>query len=271
MAKAAPDDQAAPRGKGQPRAYARAYTPSWIDRFTASVERLPGPSESYYLGIGLIVLLVGLAVLWGEGAVPAGQLYPIHAYLSVTVAYLPALICYLDHRAGAALKAMRPLLEVNDQECNDLHYRLTTLPVWPALLAGLVVFLLPLLVDESRRVAGQPGVFSELGVSTVSYWLTYVLYRLVWWVFGTLIYHTWHQLRLINRIYRAHARQPVPGRPAVCLFQRHRPHGGGPNDPPLRFCSAHPWGAVRSDHRCLYAAHHRPGARRLCLAAARHP
>jgi hypothetical protein len=45
VAKVTTDDKANSRGKSKPQPYA----PSWIDRLTAWVERLPGPSWSYYL------------------------------------------------------------------------------------------------------------------------------------------------------------------------------------------------------------------------------
>jgi hypothetical protein len=120
--------------------------------------------------------------------------------------YLPALIHYLDARASRAFEAMRPILEATDTEVEDLRCRLTTLPAWPTILVSLATLLLPLLVDELRRQAGQPDVFAVLGVASVSYWLVYFLYRLLWWLFGTLIYHTLHQLAQINRIYTRHTR-----------------------------------------------------------------
>jgi hypothetical protein len=48
MPKVAPDDKANSKSETKPRPYA----PSWIDRLTAWVERLPGPSWLYYLGLG---------------------------------------------------------------------------------------------------------------------------------------------------------------------------------------------------------------------------
>jgi hypothetical protein len=195
-------EQTVPESDRQPR----AYPPSYIDRFTAWVGRLPVPGWSIYLGIGLVVFLLGLVVLWGEGAWPVGQFYPIHVFVSVTMGYFPALIHYLDARASKALDTMRPILKADDRQVQELRYRLTTLPAWPTALASLAVFLLPLLVDEFGRLAGQPDVFEVLGFASVSYWLVYVFYRLLWWIFGTLAYHTLHQLAQINRIYTQHTR-----------------------------------------------------------------
>jgi hypothetical protein len=195
-------DQAIPGSDREPR----PYPPSYIDRFTAWVERLPVPGWSIYLGIGLVVLLLGLVVLWGEGAWPVGQFYSIHVFVSVTMGYLPALIHYLDVRANRALETMRPILLATESEVKDLRYRLTTLPAWPTVLVSLTMFLLPLLVDELGRLAGQPDALEALGIPSASYWLIYALYRLLWWLFGTLIYHTLHQLAQINCIYTRHTR-----------------------------------------------------------------
>ena len=48
------------------------YAPSWVDRFNAWIDRLPGSSWAYYLGIGLALFLIPSVVLWGEGARPVG-------------------------------------------------------------------------------------------------------------------------------------------------------------------------------------------------------
>jgi hypothetical protein len=184
----------------------RLYRPSWIDRFTDWVERLPGPSWAYYLGLAGLLFLAGSILFWAEGTLAVGKLYPMHVFLSVTMGYLPAVLHYLDRRAGAALDKMRPLLKANEDEYDELHFRLTALPAWPALLAGLIVLALAFVVDEVQRAAGQPDGFAALGISTVSWWFTRVLYRVLWWLFGTFLYHTWHQLRQINRVYTKHTR-----------------------------------------------------------------
>jgi uncharacterized membrane protein YvlD (DUF360 family) len=189
-----------------PRSTTRPYKPSWIDRFNDWVDRLPGPSWPYYLGLAGLAFLSGQIVFWAEGTLAERSFYPLHVSLSVTLGYLPALLAYLDGRASAALAKMRPILETKEGEYDEVHYRLTTLPAWPALLAGGIVFALPLLIEEIRRAGGEPTVFSELGVSSVSYWFVHVLYRLTWWLFGTFIYHLWHQLRQINWVYTRHTR-----------------------------------------------------------------
>jgi len=198
MAKAARDDKAKPRSESKPRPYA----PSWVDILNAWVGRLPGPSWSYYLGLGLVLSIAQAIVLWVEGALPAGTL-PVHGYLAGAIALILALFHYLDERAGAALATLRPALKASEQEYGELHYRLTTLPMGSTLLASLVVLATALL---NEVLAGEPYHLEALDPFPISAGLLRLIYYFCWGVFGAFIYHTVHQLRLIDRIYTRHTR-----------------------------------------------------------------
>lgn len=178
------------------------YAPSWVDRFTAWVARLPGPSWSYYLGLGLVLLLVQAIVLWVEGAFPVGRVDPVHAFLAAAVSFLLALIHFLDDRAGTVLARMRPALKTTEEEYANLSYQLTTLPAVPALLAGLAALGCAFLLE----IPGEPYHLEALDPFPVSAILLRFVFLICWWVFGTLLYHTVHQLQLINRIYTQHTR-----------------------------------------------------------------
>ncbi len=89
---------------------ARTYAPSWVDRLTAWVDRLPGPNWSYYLGLGLFLILVQVIVLWAEGASPISKHMTVYGFLALVISFFLALFHYLDQRAGAALTALRSAL-----------------------------------------------------------------------------------------------------------------------------------------------------------------
>jgi hypothetical protein len=201
MPKVATDDKANSKSESRPQPYA----PSWADRFTAWVERLPGSSWSYYLGIGLVLLLVQAIVLWIEGAFPIGTFLPIQGFQAGVIAFFLALFHYLDERADAALTTLRPALKASEEEYRRLRYQVTTLPARPTLLASLAI-LISFIVMEHVIWRSLPSSFDALATSPISCALLYFIYRLLWWIFGTLIYHTIHQLRVINRIFTRHTR-----------------------------------------------------------------
>jgi hypothetical protein len=176
----------------------RPYTPSWVDRLTGWVKRLPGSSWSYYLGIGLVVFLLQTAVLWAEGALPiSSTVHRVHGFWAGATALFLVLFHYLDERAGAALAALRPALKATDEAYADLHYRLTTLPARSTLLASLAALTVGALIETS---AGHYHL-SELNAFPISGHLLRFFYWITWWLFGAFLYHTVHQLRLINYIY----------------------------------------------------------------------
>lgn len=176
------------------------YAPSWIDRFTAWVERLPGPCWLYYLGIGL-VLLVSLSIaLWVEGAFPTGTILPVHLFLTGVFAFFLAMFYYLDEWAGSALATLRPDLTVDKNEYSALQFQFTTLPALPTLLASLIMLTLAFLTEA----IGEPYHIEALYKFPISTNLLRIMYFGCWWLFGAFFYHTVHQLRLINHVYTQH-------------------------------------------------------------------
>jgi hypothetical protein len=179
------------------------YALSWADRLTAWVDRLPGSNWMYYLGIGMLLFLLQTVILWSEGAYPVGTIPPSYGFMAGMLSLFLGLFHDLDNRAGAALSVLRPALEVNEREYGELHYRLTTLPARQTLLASLISVTATALVTG---FLGEPSSFTALADSPVSLAFMYCLAMGVWWVFGAFVYHTIHQLRVINRIYTAHTR-----------------------------------------------------------------
>ncbi len=187
----------------------RPYPPSWIDRLTEWVGRLPLPAWVVYLGVGLVLTLIYIATLlpsaiWSSGtlSVTTGVLY---SFLNgMTCAYIPGLIHYLDDAAGAALDRFRPVMTADEDEYNKLCYQLTTLParpVWIASGLGVLYTIVARLyitatAPDSNAAAGSPVVMVMIEVFDI------MIYVLV----AVTVYHTLHQLRLVNTIYTKHTR-----------------------------------------------------------------
>jgi hypothetical protein len=184
------------------------------------VRRLPLPAWLVYLVLGVALSLLYLAPLltfvqWETGLAAV----VFFGFLNgVTPLYLLALIHYLDDSAAAALARFRPVLTVDETGYDQLGYQLTTLPARPTwIAAGLSVvytFSALALNTQTAQRAESGGTASTVtgqqaesgGIAAVfvvlNLWSNLLIYVLVF----VAIYHTLHQLRLVNTIYTQHTR-----------------------------------------------------------------
>lgn len=175
------------------------YPPSWVDRVTDWVRHLPVPAWSFYSVLALALVLADAAVNWSNGSYLTSSSLPFHLMSFLTPAINMAMIHYFDDWAGTALATFRPALAVDEVEYKDLHYRLTTLPRLQTLVASFIglaygsiyVFFLYNSRIDPLRVFTLP-VASVLDVTMAL--LNYIFYSI-------LIYHTFHQLRMVSWIY----------------------------------------------------------------------
>jgi hypothetical protein len=145
--------------------------------------------------------LIQTGVLVAEGVRPIGNFLAAHGFLAGMLVFFPALLHYLDDAADAALAALRPALKTNEEAYAALRYRLITLPSLPTLLASVIAAITIVLINEGL---GTPASFSRLAGFPIASAVLYAMYVITWWVWGAFVYHTIHQLRLINHIYSEH-------------------------------------------------------------------
>jgi hypothetical protein len=194
---------------------ARPYPPSWIDRLTDGVRRLPLPSWVAYLALGLVLVLGYLGLLfsslqWAMGALSLPTIL-LYSFLNgVTPVYLIGLLHYLDDSAAEALARFRPVLTLDEAEYERVRYQLTTLPPRATFLAtvlGVIYTFIPMLISAAASV----GLVTE---SPILVTLVVAFNALIYALVVVLIYHTLHQLRLVNTLYTEHTRinlfQPGP-------------------------------------------------------------
>jgi len=200
-------------------AFTPPYPPSWYDRLSRRIDRLPGPSWLAYLLLGVAGMLMLTGVQMLTGAYHPGQYLVLHLFLGSQFAYLLGLMRLLDRSAAAALETFRPVLHLPRRlrggpadeatTLEELRYRLTTLPPWPTLWASLVgVFLgvvIPLLVfrPPGSTAYSLTAAFAWGRLSASPGAMTVFLIQLAFSeaVAGVFIYHSIHQLREISRIY----------------------------------------------------------------------
>ncbi|MFQ5811658.1 MAG: hypothetical protein ACE5I2_00460 [Anaerolineae bacterium] len=174
------------------------YPPSWVDRFTDWVKRLPGPSWLFYLGLWLALFLLINALKWLDGSQPLGTIEPLLALGAALAIYFPAMMHYLNGAASTALRTFRPVLAVSEAEYKRLHYQLTTLPARGAWLASGIGITMTVLYMLFRPTA-MPDYITSLPVAVLD--LGFFICALT--TLGALIYHTIHQLTTVSRIHAA--------------------------------------------------------------------
>jgi hypothetical protein len=182
----------------------RPYKPSWIDRFTDWVERLPVPGWVFYMGLGLALVLVQVLFLWLDGGlIVAGQLLPVMVFNALFTAFPPALIHVLDNQAVSALHTMKPTLKVTKARFDDLRYRLSTMPARATLIAGLFMLIFAILMEQLWIAPIRFAALEQVPIFAVVF---HIVDKTPALMLGALFYHTIRQLRLVNTIHANHTR-----------------------------------------------------------------
>ncbi|MDQ3704473.1 MAG: hypothetical protein M3437_04480 [Chloroflexota bacterium] len=181
------------------------YRPSWVDALADRVRRLPVPAWVVYFvsGLALTLLFVVSELAYGSSLAEAITLETVLAGSSGV--YALALLHYLDNWAGTALKQYRPVMRVEEPEYRRLHYRFTTLPARQTLVATVIGIFYGVLgwfvFEENPIEGGEPSslLLFVYGLNAIIYILSYML-------IVVMVYHTIHQLRLVNLLYTHYTR-----------------------------------------------------------------
>lgn len=184
-------------------AITQAYQPSWVDRLTDRVKRLPIPAWLVYLAAAVALSFTRTAIAWLDGSYPAGSFFHIHILDGFTCIYLLAVLHYLDEIARTSMSEFRPVLNTDVAGYENLRYQLTTLPArstlaWTA--AGLILGLLYLPFFRSAQDLEQLKYFT----STIATIYDVAQTGLTWVINAVFAAHTIHQLRMVSRIYTMH-------------------------------------------------------------------
>ena len=116
----------------------RPYAPSWLDRLTDLVARLPGPYWLFYLVFGVVLAMARTIIGWIDGSYPAGTFFPVHVIDGLIPAYFLFAMHLLDDLARRAMADFKPRLRGGEAEYEQLTYRLTTMPFRTSLVVGIL-------------------------------------------------------------------------------------------------------------------------------------
>lgn len=191
-------DMETPQGPiNQPDEPAALYRPSLINKLSRRVTQLPGPSASFYIGLGAALVIAQMVVLWVEGANPLQTFHIAQAFLVGAIAFMLASFQYFDFRTATAMSQTRPALTIAEAEYRELEFRLTTLPAGRPFVSAVVSIGILLLSERF----GTPYWLEPLAPYPISMLFVRFIYIVSWGVFGVLVYQTLHRFALINRIY----------------------------------------------------------------------
>jgi len=175
--------------------YVGPYRPSWIDRLTAAVERLPVPYWLVYLVLFVAEVGIFHAIGWADGWVPRFRFEPLLLLFPIWLCGPLAIMTYLDGVALESLRAFRPLLEVDDEALKHLEYKFTTMPFRPVIMSGLfwsatyVIFYYVAFPIWKQLYSVGP-LATKWGIVTGLF---------TYFAGATIYYHTIRQLRLVSQ------------------------------------------------------------------------
>lgn len=185
-----------------------AYTPSWLDRLQDWVDTLPLRYWITYALPGFILLALVTLVHWQVGAYPYWTLNLFHIWLAFEASLILAWMHYLDRFAAQALEASHPTLTMSDAEYRDANYRITHLPARPLLIASLAggVMAIVFVAVEALLMGDLVAQVMQSVMHPLTLGVLAIVLAVTWAVYGAWFVHTYHQLRLVNRIYAKHTR-----------------------------------------------------------------
>jgi hypothetical protein len=180
------------------RIEARPYKPSWVDRFTNWVEKLPMTGRAFYAGLGLGLILIQVLFLLLDGGLAVAEvLLPVSIFNALLIPYALALIHLLDDQAVDALDALRSMLKITEPELYALRFKLSNIPSRGTLIAGLVTLIFTILMERLWIVPARFTALEQLPIFAIVF---HIIDKSPAIVLGALFYHTFWQLRLVNII-----------------------------------------------------------------------
>ncbi len=182
------------------------YSPSWFNRFSAWIGRLPGPLWLWYVMVSLLIFVSGLVVqrLGGSGSLQDWD--PINFIAIAQIGFIFLIIQYLDNYAVRAFDEFQPAFKEADRDkIPDLKWRLTMMPSKLTIYFCLGFMLFGLSLVVSAFLLGQNfGSTIEIAPGLFGAFTGFVM-LLLWFINGLLAAHTVHQLRLVNEIFTNYA------------------------------------------------------------------
>jgi hypothetical protein len=178
------------------------YRPSWVDRLTARIESLPAPPWLTYLVLAAPWAVVFVGVQACQGTYQESGFYAWHLFVVVQPLLGIAAIHYLDRLAASAFQRFRSAMSGSQADFDSALYQLTTLPARQTTIASLLGLLF---AAVQLSLSGDPGASMHVASTPISLTVSNVNIIVAWIGYAVVFYHGYHQLRVIDWLYRSRA------------------------------------------------------------------
>jgi hypothetical protein len=174
------------------------YKPSWVDRLTTSIDKLPAPPWLVYLAVAVPWIAIFIAVQDWQGAYRAEGFNGWHIFVAAQPIFGMAMMHYSDWFSANAFWKFQPAMKGGESELDAALYRLTTMPSRPASIASLLGGLFAVAQLVSIPDAESLAAFQQVAPTPVSLVIHDVNIILVWVGYGAWIYQALQKLRTID-------------------------------------------------------------------------
>lgn len=178
---------------------AQNYNPSWYDRFSNWVDKSRLPNWLIYLLTSAFLILLGMLAQKLDGSGTIRDWEPISFVAISQIGYILFINQFLDTLALRALDAFKPALNIREEMYPSLQRLISTLPSGRTLI---VTFLFGIVGVFLILGALSTGLDSTITMGRNLFGLVIAFSMLILWIAnGLFVYHTYHQLSVVNYIF----------------------------------------------------------------------
>ncbi len=178
----------------------RTYKASWYDLLSEKIEKGRFPSWLIYLLIPILWLLIAFLLRWTSDVGEMPVLDPINYVAIFQIGYMLFVCQYLDKLALKALAEFKPALNISQEQYPDLQRLVSTMPARSTLVVSLLFGMGGLVLVLQSFIGSD--LDSTISVSRDMFGIFVAITMIVLWtVNGLFVYHTIHQLGVVNYIY----------------------------------------------------------------------
>jgi hypothetical protein len=177
----------------------QTYRLSWYNRFSARVDRSRLPNWLIYTLIPVLWILICLLAQRLDGSGTLRDWEPISFVAIAQIGYILFINQVLDKLALLALADFKPALNIEDEKYPLLQRLISTMPARTTFIVtfsfgfvGIFLIFVAMSGNLDSSVAPSSGYFGIVIALTMLF---------LWFGNGLFVYHTYHQLSVVNYIY----------------------------------------------------------------------